>query len=64
MTDAELAHQIITLLKCSPLSLSELAHALRQSANIKRVDNALARMEQVGLVQHLAAVDLYALVAE
>jgi len=61
MTDSELAHQIISLLKRSPLTLAELSHALRPSANIEQIANALITMEGSGIVRYLPAVGLYTL---
>ena len=61
MTDADLHHKILTLLRRGPYMRPEIARYCRPHTTAE-VDHALLRLERNGTIRYLGAVDLYQLV--
>ena len=61
MTDADLHHKILTLLRRGPYMRPEIARYCRPHTT-DEVDHALLRLERNGTIRYLGAVDLYRLV--
>ena len=63
MTDTDLTHKIITLLKRGPYMQAEIWKYCRP-ASMEQVDHLLWRMESNGAIRYLAAVGLWQLVGQ
>lgn len=61
MTDTDLHHKILTLLKRGPYMRPEI-HRFCRPHTSEEVDHTLLRMERAGAVRYLGALGLYALV--
>ena len=59
--DADLRHNILTLLRRGPCMRSEIARYCRPHTS-EEVDHALLRMKRNGTIRYLGAVGLYQLV--
>lgn len=61
MTDTDLHHKILTLLKRGPYMRPEIARYCRPHTS-EEVDHTLLRLECNGTIRYLGAVGLYQLV--